>query len=51
MQHFSLKKGLNLPVLGKPRSGIEDGPEVRTVAVLGADYIGLKPRLQVEEGD
>ncbi|MEM6477543.1 MAG: Na(+)-translocating NADH-quinone reductase subunit A [Pseudomonadota bacterium] len=51
MQHFSLKKGLNLPVDGAPASGITDGPAVETVALLGADYIGLKPRLKVEEGD
>ncbi|MEM9438676.1 MAG: Na(+)-translocating NADH-quinone reductase subunit A [Pseudomonadota bacterium] len=51
MQHFSFKKGLNLPVLGAPTGGITEGPNVKTVAVLGADYIGLKPRLQIEEGD
>lgn len=45
-----LKKGLDLPVAGAPSEGIEDGPTVRTVAILGADYIGLKPRLEVEEG-
>ena len=48
---FTLKKGLDLPVEGAPVRGIGDGPEVRTVAVLGADYVGLKPRLSVEEGD
>lgn len=51
MQRFTLKKGLDLPVLGAPEGGIEDAPAVRTVAILGADYIGLKPRLEVEEGD
>ncbi|MEM6727257.1 MAG: Na(+)-translocating NADH-quinone reductase subunit A [Pseudomonadota bacterium] len=51
MQHFSFKKGLNLPVEGAPASGVLDGPEVKTVALVGADYVGLKPRLQVEEGD
>ena len=51
MQHFSLKKGLNLPVEGAPQRGITDGPAVQKVALLGADYVGLKPRLKVEEGD
>lgn len=51
MQNFSLKKGLNLPVTGVPKSGIHDGPEVQTVAVIGADYVGLKPRLAVEQDD
>ncbi|MEM1373103.1 MAG: Na(+)-translocating NADH-quinone reductase subunit A [Pseudomonadota bacterium] len=50
MQHFSLKKGLNLPVDGAPKGGISEGPKVRTVAILGGDYVGLKPRLQVDEG-
>ena len=51
MQRFTLRKGLDLPVLGAPEGGIEDAPAVRTVAILGADYIGLKPRLAVEQGD
>ncbi|SHH46725.1 Na(+)-translocating NADH-quinone reductase subunit A [Cognatishimia maritima] len=51
MQIFSLKKGLNVPVLGQPQGGISDAPKVGTVALLGADYIGLKPRLAVNEGD
>ena len=51
MQSFKLKKGLDLPVLGSPTQSGIDTPDIRTVAVLGADYIGLKPRLQVEEGD
>ncbi|EIE49795.1 Na(+)-translocating NADH-quinone reductase subunit A [Citreicella sp. 357] len=38
-------------MLGAPEGGIEDAPAIRTVAILGADYIGLKPRLEVEEGD
>lgn len=30
---------------------ISDGPQVDTVALLGADYLGLKPRLAVQDGD
>ena len=51
MKTFKLRKGLDLPVHGKPEQVIEDGPTIRTVAVLGSDYIGLKPRLSVQEGD
>ena len=51
VQHFSLKKGLNLPILGAPEQVIGEGPAVKTVAVLGSDYVGLKPRLAVQEGD
>ncbi|MGD1881112.1 MAG: Na(+)-translocating NADH-quinone reductase subunit A [Paracoccaceae bacterium] len=51
MQHFQLSRGLNLPVKGAPVQEIHAGPEIRTAAVLGADYVGLKPRLSVAEGD
>ncbi|MEM8551315.1 MAG: Na(+)-translocating NADH-quinone reductase subunit A [Pseudomonadota bacterium] len=51
MRHFKLRRGLNLPVRGSPSETIEEGPAVRTVAVLGEDYIDLKPRLAVSEGD
>ncbi|MEX0317225.1 MAG: Na(+)-translocating NADH-quinone reductase subunit A [Ruegeria sp.] len=51
MQTFKLKKGLDLPVAGAPEQKIHPGPEFGTVAVLGADYLGLKPRMLVQEGD
>lgn len=51
MRTFLLKKGLDLPLHGAPDTSIHDGPKIGTVAVLGADYIGLKPRLSVQEGD
>ncbi|MEL6584820.1 MAG: Na(+)-translocating NADH-quinone reductase subunit A [Pseudomonadota bacterium] len=51
MKQFKLRKGLNLPINGAPAPGIGDGPQISTVALVGADYIGLKPRLEVEEGD
>ncbi len=50
-QEFSFKRGLDLPIVGAPSSDAPETIEVQTVAVLGADYIGLKPRLSVEEGD
>ena len=51
VQNVQLKRGLNIPISGAPEQTIHDGPEIRTVAVLGADYLGLKPRLSVAEGD
>ena len=50
-QAFALKRGLDLPISGAAADTAPESAEVRTVAVLGADYIGLKPRLSVEEGD
>ncbi|MEM6711363.1 MAG: Na(+)-translocating NADH-quinone reductase subunit A [Pseudomonadota bacterium] len=51
MPSLKLKKGMNLPVEGAPGSEVHSGPQVRRVALLGSDYIGLKPRIAVEEGD
>ena len=51
MQTVRISRGLDIPITGAPAPGIQDGPEIRTVALLGADYLGLKPRLSVAEGD
>lgn len=51
MLQYRLSKGLDIPVTGEPVQTIHDGPNIRTVAVLGSDYVGLKPRLSVQEGD
>ena len=45
------KKGLNIPLSGAPEPIIDDGRSVRSVALLGRDYVGLKPRMLVAEGD
>ncbi len=51
LKRFPLRKGLDVPITGAPRAEIEPAPPVRTCAVLGADYIGLKSRILVAEGD
>lgn len=51
VKQFVLRKGLNLPISGAPRSDVEDASAVTSVALLGADYIGLKPSILVAEGD
>lgn len=48
---IKIKRGLNLPISGAPKQTIEDGPSVRTVAVLGSDYVGMKPTMLVKVGD
>ena len=48
---FRLKKGLDLPIAGAPDQRIEDGPAVASCALIGPDYLGLKPKMQVAEGD
>lgn len=46
-----IKKGLDLPITGEPEQRIEAAADVDTVAVLGPDYVGLKPSMSVAEGD
>ncbi|CAI8788427.1 Na(+)-translocating NADH-quinone reductase subunit A [Methylocaldum szegediense] len=47
-----IKKGLNLPITGEPEQTIHnDGNVVKSVALLGLDYVGLKPSMHVSEGD
>lgn len=48
---FTIKKGLNLPISGAPEQVIEDAPPVSSVAVIGRDYVGMKPTMMVAEGD
>lgn len=48
---IKIKRGLDLPVTGEPRQEIEKGPVIRSVAVLGGDYPGMKPTMLVREGD
>jgi Na+-transporting NADH:ubiquinone oxidoreductase subunit A len=47
----TIKRGLDLPIAGTPVQSIEDGPAVARVALLGADYVGLKPTMLVQPGD
>ncbi|MGI9263371.1 MAG: Na(+)-translocating NADH-quinone reductase subunit A [Gammaproteobacteria bacterium] len=49
--HLKTKKGLDIPLAGIPDSTIDSGSQVRSVALLGPDYVGLKPRMMVKEGD
>jgi len=46
------KKGLDLPITGEPVQVIHsDGGVARSVALIGADYMDLKPSMSVAEGD
>ena len=46
-----IKRGLDLPVAGEPDQRIEAGRPVRSVAVIGFDYHGMKPTMDVQVGD
>ncbi len=47
----TIKKGLDLPISGQPVQEISAGPEIRSVAVLGNDFHGMRPLLQIAVGD
>jgi len=51
MKIIRTDKGLDIPVSGQPEQNIRPGNQVRQVALLGDDYIGMKPTMQVKEGD
>jgi len=48
---IEVKRGLDLPIVGAPEQRIDDARPVRHVAVLGTDYVGMKPTMEVREGD
>ncbi|MDY0206384.1 MAG: Na(+)-translocating NADH-quinone reductase subunit A [Pseudomonas sp.] len=48
---IKIKRGLDLPMTGTPAQRIEAARPVHSVAVIGFDYNGMKPTMQVQEGD
>ncbi|WP_426417848.1 Na(+)-translocating NADH-quinone reductase subunit A [Aestuariirhabdus sp. LZHN29] len=48
---INIKRGLDLPITGTPKQSIEQGSAITSVAVLGPDYVGMKPSMAVAVGD
>ena len=48
---LTIKKGLDLPLAGSPEQHIEIARATSRVALLGDDYIGMKPTMLVAEGE
>ena len=48
---IKVKKGLNVPISGTPADSLDASKKVRSVALLGSDYHGMKPTMLVEEGN
>jgi Na+-transporting NADH:ubiquinone oxidoreductase subunit A len=48
---IKVKRGLDIPIQGAPRPSIEDAPAARACALVGFDYVGMKPTMAVAEGD
>ena len=47
----NIKKGLDLPISGSPEQAISQGNAVSRVALVGFDYMGMKPTMAVQVGD
>ncbi|SFQ80961.1 Na+-transporting NADH:ubiquinone oxidoreductase subunit A [Halopseudomonas formosensis] len=48
---IKIKRGLDLPITGSPEQRIEDARPARSVALVGFDYHGMKPTMEVQVGD
>ena len=48
---IKIKQGLDLPIAGSPEQSIAQGRAVRSVGVVGFDYVGMKPTMAVAVGD
>ena len=51
MQRITITRGLNLPIQGSPKQEIHDSRPVKNVALVGPDYVGMRPGMVVQVGD
>jgi len=51
MANFNIKKGMNINLAGAPDSMMAHAPEAAQAAIYPTEYIGMKTRLKVKEGD
>jgi Na+-transporting NADH:ubiquinone oxidoreductase subunit A len=42
---IKINKGLDLPIQGAPQQSIQNGNSVTRVAILGEEYIGMRPTM------
>ncbi|MGB2115431.1 MAG: Na(+)-translocating NADH-quinone reductase subunit A [Porticoccaceae bacterium] len=48
---IKIRRGLDLPISGTPKQVIHDGPKTSQIAIIGSDYHGMKPTMEVKVGD
>ena len=48
---IKIKRGLDLPISGAPEQTLYDAQPVNSVAVLGGDFVGMKPTMLVAQGE
>jgi len=46
-----ITKGLSVPITGEPNQAVVEGPAISQVALIGPDYVGMKPTMLVGPGD
>jgi Na+-transporting NADH:ubiquinone oxidoreductase subunit A len=51
MALHKIRRGLDIPIAGRPEQHIHPGPPIGSVAVVADVFPGLKPRLHVQPGD
>jgi len=51
MADRQIKRGLDVPIAGRPEAGLEAADPVRRVALIADDYVGMKPTMSVAAGD
>ncbi|HCT9401070.1 Na(+)-translocating NADH-quinone reductase subunit A [Enterobacter hormaechei subsp. oharae] len=48
---FRIRKGLDLPISGVPEQHVTTGASIHHVAIVGDDYVSMRPAMLVQEGD
>ncbi|GGP97009.1 Na(+)-translocating NADH-quinone reductase subunit A [Shewanella ulleungensis] len=48
---ITIKRGLDIPIAGEPLQQIDGMPKTTQVALIGEEYVGLKPTMMVKVGD
>ena len=48
---IKVRRGLDLPISGAPKQEIHDGPITSQIAIIGSDFHGMKPTMEVKVGD
>ncbi len=51
MEKYKIKKGLDIPLAGAPEQKISEEKFTARYAIVGDDYVGMKPTIIKKEGD
>jgi len=50
-QMIKIRRGMDVPISGAPQQLVETLAPARNVALVGPDYLGMKPTMEIAEGD